>query len=238
MHSSKHDYKKIYQIQNKVFRVISDYLDNFYLTGGTALARFYLYHRYSDDLDFFINKSNSFQRITTKIFEILKSNFNIDKTATVISNDFVRIGIIEDAFLKIEFVNDIAFHWGGIIKVNNKIPVDNVANILANKLTALVSRDEPKDVYDIITISCNFSFNWKNIYDIAFEKQIMNEADVVMRLSTFPVEWLEAKSWLLNPPDLKEIKTKLETIADDFLFAKDNSLGKDKPPITEAKPKE
>lgn len=26
---------------------------NFYLTGGTALAGFYLHHRYSEDLDFF-----------------------------------------------------------------------------------------------------------------------------------------------------------------------------------------
>jgi hypothetical protein len=28
---------------------------SFYLTGGTALAAFYLFHRYSDDLDFFTN---------------------------------------------------------------------------------------------------------------------------------------------------------------------------------------
>ena len=28
----------------------------FYLTGGTALAEFYLHHRYSDDLDFFTRK--------------------------------------------------------------------------------------------------------------------------------------------------------------------------------------
>ena len=30
--------------------------DNFYLTGGTALAVFYLKHRYSEDLDFFSEK--------------------------------------------------------------------------------------------------------------------------------------------------------------------------------------
>jgi len=27
--------------------------DNFYLTGGMALAEFYLHHRFSEDLDFF-----------------------------------------------------------------------------------------------------------------------------------------------------------------------------------------
>ena len=30
--------------------------ENFYLTGGTALAAFYLGHRYSEDLDFFSEK--------------------------------------------------------------------------------------------------------------------------------------------------------------------------------------
>jgi len=32
----------------------STVVDNFYLSGGTALAEFYLYHRYSEDLDFFL----------------------------------------------------------------------------------------------------------------------------------------------------------------------------------------
>ena len=29
---------------------------NFYLSGGTALAEYYLHHRYSEDLDFFTEK--------------------------------------------------------------------------------------------------------------------------------------------------------------------------------------
>ncbi|MCD4795127.1 MAG: nucleotidyl transferase AbiEii/AbiGii toxin family protein [Bacteroidales bacterium] len=32
----------------------------FYLTGGTALVRFYLNHRYSEDLDFFVNKRKKY----------------------------------------------------------------------------------------------------------------------------------------------------------------------------------
>ncbi|MEK7458532.1 MAG: nucleotidyl transferase AbiEii/AbiGii toxin family protein, partial [Patescibacteria group bacterium] len=31
----------------------SGIVDTFYLTGGTALAEFYLHHRLSEDLDFF-----------------------------------------------------------------------------------------------------------------------------------------------------------------------------------------
>ncbi|MCX6791217.1 MAG: nucleotidyl transferase AbiEii/AbiGii toxin family protein [Candidatus Gribaldobacteria bacterium] len=42
--------------QQKVLEIISqskDICQNFYLTGGTALAEFYLQHRFSEDLDFF-----------------------------------------------------------------------------------------------------------------------------------------------------------------------------------------
>ena len=35
------------------FQKVAFLKDNFYLTRGTALAAFYLKHRYSEDLDFF-----------------------------------------------------------------------------------------------------------------------------------------------------------------------------------------
>jgi len=43
-------------IQKKVIDAISKEpnLNSFYLSGGTALASCYLFHRFSDDLDFFI----------------------------------------------------------------------------------------------------------------------------------------------------------------------------------------
>jgi len=36
---------------------------NFHLTGGTALAAFYLQHRYSEDLDFFTGDEAVFARV-------------------------------------------------------------------------------------------------------------------------------------------------------------------------------
>ncbi len=56
-------------------------VQNFYLTGGTALAAFYLQHRYSEDLDFFSEKE----------FDILNLNifFNqIKKDLQIKSIDF------------------------------------------------------------------------------------------------------------------------------------------------------
>ena len=42
-------------------------LKDFYLSGGTALAAFYLHHRYSEDLDFFSSQPVDSRQILTII---------------------------------------------------------------------------------------------------------------------------------------------------------------------------
>ena len=52
---------------------------NFYLTGGTALAEFYLKHRYSEDLDFFSEQEVDILSLNVFISD-LKKEFHISKT--------------------------------------------------------------------------------------------------------------------------------------------------------------
>ena len=56
------DYKKLYELQDRVMDVIFATESIFYLTGGTALSRFYYEKRYSDDLDFFTELNEDFNR--------------------------------------------------------------------------------------------------------------------------------------------------------------------------------
>ena len=56
------DYKKLYDLQDKVLDVIFQTEQVFYLTGGTCLNRFYHEKRYSDDLDFFVHDDRDFNR--------------------------------------------------------------------------------------------------------------------------------------------------------------------------------
>jgi predicted nucleotidyltransferase component of viral defense system len=55
MNLYKKDYKALYKMQNNFLDWWKVYDSPFYLTGGTALGRFYLNHRCSEDLDFFVN---------------------------------------------------------------------------------------------------------------------------------------------------------------------------------------
>jgi len=51
------DYIKLYELQDRVLKIVFETEHEFYLTGGTCLHRFYVDKRYSDNLDFFTNQS-------------------------------------------------------------------------------------------------------------------------------------------------------------------------------------
>lgn len=235
MNSFVPDYKALYKLQDKVLSLLSGHLGSFYLTGGTALGRFYLHHRYSDDLDFFVNNDVHFGEETQRIFQFLKTQVKIDESASLQTTEFVRLWIDEDIRMKIEFVNDTPDRWNETIHFQG-LPIDNPANILANKIGALLGRDEAKDLFDIVSLAMNYAFNWKVVFGHAMQKQLMNEADVLMRLASFPGAWLESVPWLKVPMNIHDFMGKLSIVSEDFLLAKDNSLGEGKTGLIEARP--
>jgi predicted nucleotidyltransferase component of viral defense system len=143
---------------------INEIRENFFLTGGTALSVFYLNHRVSDDLDLFSNKKVDLSRIDFNLVRELKDNIN--KTN---STEFYLSYIINNT--KVDFAID---------EVSNNLPrekyyfddkayiaIDNINNILSNKLCVLVSRTEIKDYIDFFYLMNNADANFKNIYEDA-----------------------------------------------------------------------
>src|SRR3989338_11534891 len=73
---------------------------NFYLSGGTALAEFYLHHRFSEDLDFFSEKEFSPEAISAVFKKVQKSagiksikheqSFNRNLFFLELENDFIK----------------------------------------------------------------------------------------------------------------------------------------------------
>ena len=62
MKSSADFYReRLYPLQDGVLKIVIDLQLPFYLTGGTALSRHHLNHRFSDGLDLFVNSDDSFQ---------------------------------------------------------------------------------------------------------------------------------------------------------------------------------
>ena len=59
----KADYIKLYNVQDQVLKDFFTVEHSFYLTGGTALNRFYKEIRFSEDLDFFSNDAVNLSEI-------------------------------------------------------------------------------------------------------------------------------------------------------------------------------
>jgi hypothetical protein len=130
----------LYPLQDKVLKSIAQIPVDFYLTGGTALSRAYLQHRYSDDLDFFVNEATDFkQQVNSVTNAIISSGLRIDNAIT--DEGFARIFIAENEYsLKLDFVNDVPFRCGIPIKTSLFLKTDNFLNILSNKITSLTVR--------------------------------------------------------------------------------------------------
>lgn len=236
MNSFKKDYRKLYLLQDKFLEWWVDRHLPFYLTGGTALGRFYLNHRFSEDLDFFVNADPGYSGYISTLKSEIGRHFQVNNQDSLFTEDFTRFFIFEsDVSLKIELVNDESYYPGSPLVYRFGF-IDSPLSILSNKLTAVVSRDEPKDVFDIIYLSMNYSFNWQDIFYHAKEKSVINELDVENRLCSFPVEWLGNVNWMNSPADLELSGLRLRKIADDFLLGRDNSLGINSIPIGSAEP--
>lgn len=121
----------------------------FYLSGGTALAGYYLYHRYSDDLDFFTEVADFPQLAIERIAEEIRCAVGADKTEYQRLYDrriffFKKSG----AELKVEFT---VYPFAPLHPrtAQSAVLIDSLDDLAANKLMALIDRIEPKDFVDL-----------------------------------------------------------------------------------------
>ncbi|MBE0513626.1 nucleotidyl transferase AbiEii/AbiGii toxin family protein [Sulfurimonas sp.] len=187
MDSINFGYQKLYELQDKVLDVIFSVENIFYLTGGTCLSRFYQEKRYSDDLDFFTNNSPRYSFAIKKIKQALAAKF--DLSVEVESKDFTRYKI--NNFLQVDFVNDTDARYKDVVVTKEGYIIDNIENILSNKLTAVIGRDNPKDIFDIYLIWKYHKFDWTQIVESAHEKAGFSDEELIVRLKSFPRSLLD-----------------------------------------------
>ncbi|TVQ07600.1 MAG: hypothetical protein EA359_00035 [Balneolaceae bacterium] len=217
-------YQRLYNLQDEVLNHVRDAGTGFYLTGGTTLSRCYLGHRYSDDLDFFMNFSPTFSREADDIKKKLRLVYN-EGFKLQIDQDFFKRFLIVDTErqleLKIEFINDVEHRTGDIRKHIIFPRIDSWQNILSNKITAL-TRNEPKDWIDILYISYEYPFNWMELIEEAKKKDSWVE-EIKVASYFHEVEYISDVRFI-HPPDTETILTDLRTIAKDILIGGENTL--------------
>jgi len=230
------DYEKyyttnLYPLQNGVLSLVKKSGTPFFLTGGTALSRFYFNQRYSDDLDFFLANDPQYPSHLKTILSLLSQpnadlQITLDLENITLGESFTR-AILTDktqdgAQLQLDFINDVAKHYGGFQHHPTAGKIDSWQNILSNKLTALF-RSEPKDVVDIWVIATHRSFQWQQIITEAKSKEAGIEPELIHEiLRSFPVSALNSIKWI-KVPDETKFMTDIQVIAEDIFFGRANS---------------
>lgn len=213
----KVNYQELYRLQDIALDAVFSLGNAFYLTGGTALHRFYYNLRYSNDLDFFASNDRLFTENVNEILDSFeKSNYPYKRILH--SRDFQRI--LFYGTLQLDFVNDYV-HREGKSKISGIYRIDNVINILANKLGAIVNRDEEKDIFDLFSIATQESFLWSDILTVASKKNHLQRESLIERIKTFPLQWLNNIQYV---KDFTINSDMVNALCDDIYHNSENTL--------------
>lgn len=232
MKQSANFYRDIlYPFQDGILNIVRQLNTPFYLTGGTALSRHYFNHRFSDDLDLFVNSEPDYSRHVAHILNALEENqkslnFSIDYRRLRKEEHYTQIFLTQlenAADLKLDLINDIAAHYGEFEHNKTMGRIDNWRNILSNKLAA-VFRYEAKDFADIWIIAKHKPIAWREIIFEAKTKEAGIDPLALQEiLRSFPPDEVKAVKWNI-PIDQKNFIADLATIADDIFHGKENSF--------------
>jgi len=141
--------------QKKIIEIISKnklICDNFYLTGGTALAEFYLRHRLSEDLDFFSEKEFEPQAVSV-FFEKIKKEAGIKKVEfqQSFNRNLFFLELSDGDKIKTEFTY---FPFERIDKKNKmgNLQIDSLLDIAVNKIFTIYQKPRSRDYIDLYFI--------------------------------------------------------------------------------------
>jgi predicted nucleotidyltransferase component of viral defense system len=200
--------------------ILSQSDTDFFLTGGTALSRAYYNHRYSDDLDFFVNQSETFDEQLDKVFALLRENgftWSAENEFTRAPNfTTLKVSKNSEVLLKLDFVNDMVPLYGEITNTNLFYRTDSTRNILSNKLSAIF-RYAAKDIADIREIAMHETIDWSAIIREARQKEAGLEFIYITEiLTSIPKSEFETITWT-KKPDWQEFRNDIDRIVYEML---------------------
>jgi predicted nucleotidyltransferase component of viral defense system len=124
----------------------------FFLTGGAALAGFYLGHRFTDDLDLFSPPTESMELAVQRL---RRAAYAVGATVESMQDapDFRRCAVQRaEELTLVDLVIDRAPQLIADKELRGKIRIDSEREITANKITALLGRTAPRDLVDLFAL--------------------------------------------------------------------------------------
>lgn len=192
-------------LQQKVITLIGAEanLHSYYLSGGTALAAYYLQHRLSDDLDFFTTQLPD-QLFLHAFTEQLKQKLWAKALRFERLYDRnIFFFDINQTELKMEFTY-YPFSQFEQPQQRDTILVDSLRDLAANKLMALVDRLDPKDFVDLFFLLEQFDL--KHICEDVEKKFGVKLDAMLVGSSLARVKNIVALPKMVKPLTLEDLK--------------------------------
>ncbi len=190
----------------------------FYLTGGTALAEFYLGHRLSYDLDLFTTETGLIRPFALFMETALaQQGFSLKPVRRMESFAEYEVTFEGDS-VRIQLAYDSPFRFAEPVQTALG-RVNDYPDIVVDKMLAFFGRAEPRDAVDLYFILQEVDF-WE-LMDMAVQKDAGFElywmSVALMRVSTFPDEPERWPVQMLQPFQPVQLKELFAQLAHDIL---------------------
>lgn len=208
-----------YQLQDQFLDQFftSQFGPDFYLTGGTALARFYFQHRESVDLDLFTHNQNVDFSTLNVLIEKIELAMDLKTIKQVVTNTFLQY-IFENASgegLKVDFVKDIPVHFGAF-KQEGRVRVDSLENIGSNKVLAVFGRTDHKDFIDLYYLLRETALTFDHLVSLARQKDV-GLTEFYLANSIGQLQTATQMPVLLKPLDVGAYKAFYRQLSEEML---------------------
>ncbi len=173
--------------------------DELVFKGGTALHHCYLNQmRFSEDLDFTSLDRNITVEDVKKIFEpydFLEVKKEYVSNATIKLERLTYDGPLgqpNSLKLEIDFIQNVILpakdlEYKNIWKVDTKVKVMDIREIVAEKLRATSDRARYRDFYDLFQILKNHKIDLKEVVELIKQKEVRKEISQKSRLANWEV---------------------------------------------------
>jgi hypothetical protein len=140
-------------LQARILHTISAQLPGVFLSGGTALGAFYLGHRRSADLDLFTREAGEYDTRVQQFLRLLESEAL--PTAAGAAGPGFRRFVVADGHetVPVDLVLDIADPIAPPTITPDGLAVDSLDDITANKLCAILGKNESRDYVDLFFLA-------------------------------------------------------------------------------------
>lgn len=220
----------ITELQREILHIFAAVPDasSFYLSGGTALADFFLAHRKSFDLDLFTAEEGLTLPFSRILEGVLQRSLSVNAVRRLESFVELEVGTGEDS-TRVQLAYDSPFRFGEPLDSDLEVKVNDYQDLVVDKLLAFFGRAEPRDAIDLF-----FILQAEDIWELIRSAKLKDPGFDIYWLAValgktrdFPDDILRWPVDMIIEIDPKELKEQFLSLAKEIM-AKIRASGKDK----------